>query len=317
MHAENVAVFVDLENVGSPFIQPTAEFAATQGRVCHLAVYADWRRGYQQAWNTTLDLGGVPTQILRASGKNSADIAIVVDAIEFMYLSPAVRTFVLATGDSDFVPLAHRLRQRGKTVIGVAPMGRAVTDALIAACDRFEHLDVDRSDDERSELVVADPAPEATGPQAAPTLEQFRAVLLEYLRPRDSVTAGAIGMHLLKLMPNFRYRDLGHRTLSDLLRAQDDLLVVVPTAHELRVSLLPGAHTPEGEKAEPIVFAGESGEPGGTPSAEPAAAGAALEAIAAEVPQVAEAIPVTEPAEPPRKVRRARAPKAAVAANPQ
>lgn len=326
-----VAIFVDMENVGGQFIRSVADFGATQGRVCHLAVYGDWRRGYGQHWDTTLDVGGVPTQILRTGGKNSADIAIVVDVMEFLSLTPTVQVYVLATGDSDFVPLAQKLRSRGKVVIGVAPKGRSVADTLIAACDRFERLDYDKSVLEKpaagpagaTAAVVKPPAATApaanstapapapapatpaktpavkpvpagksapakaagAGPAAAataeapakgkpepeavavaptppvppartpshrtPTIEQVRAALMEMLERRGPMTTGAIGSLLQQAMPGFRHRSLGHRTLSDLLRAQTDLLDVVPTAHELRVTLRRGVRRPEGEYAEP------------------------------------------------------------------
>ena len=291
-----VAIFVDMENVGGQFIRSVADFGATQGRVCHLAVYGDWRRGYGQHWDTTLDVGGVPTQILRTGGKNSADIAIVVDVMEFLSLTPSVQVYVLATGDSDFVPLAQKLRSRGKIVIGVAPKGRSVADTLVAACDRFERLDFDRSLSDRlasdrasgdrpaaepasadredsdrsggtkpvsdrssaepanaqgSSALTADSRPADQAPPRSPTIEQVRALLMEMLGQRGAMTTGAIGNLLQQAMPGFRHRALGHRTLSDLLRAQNDLLEVIPTAHELRVTLLPGVRPPEGEDAEP------------------------------------------------------------------
>lgn len=259
-----VTIFVDMENVGGQFIRSVADFGATQGRVCHLAVYGDWRRGYGQHWDTTLDVGGVPRQILRTGGKNSADIAIVVDVMEFLSLSPDVQVYVLATGDSDFVPLAHKLRQRGKVVIGVAPAGRSVADTLVAACDRFERLAPDRSAKPEPVPQVTEGAapsiavekaaadePEPAKPLRPPTIEQVRAMLTEMLRQRGPMTTGAIGNLLQQAMPGFRHRALGHRTLSDLLRAQADLLDVVPTAHELRVALLPGAGPPMGEDATP------------------------------------------------------------------
>lgn len=306
VHAALVAIFVDMENVGGQFIRSVAEFGASQGRVCHLAVYGDWRRGYGQFWDATLDVGGVPTQILRTGGKNSADIAIVVDVMEFLSLTPAVQVYVLATGDSDFVPLAQKLRSRGKVVIGVAPKGRSVADTLVAACDRFERLQLDKAasdkaggtrssaDKESTEAdsaVATNLAPDpdnspqdglAEGPQTkdggaadrqpsrannaaadgqsgtqpaypTPTIEQVRALLTEMLGQRSAMTTGAIGNLLQQAMPGFRHRALGHRTLSDLLRAQSDLLDVIPTAHELRITLLPGVRPPEGENPEPYL----------------------------------------------------------------
>lgn len=256
-----VTIFVDMENVGGQFIRSVADFGATQGRVCHLAVYGDWRRGSAAHWDTTLDVGGVPRQILRTGGKNSADIAIVVDVMEFLSLSPDVQVYVLATGDSDFVPLAHKLRQRGKVVIGVAPAGRSVADTLVAACDRFERLAADRPAKPEPAppsakapvptVKAAADKPETAKPPRSPTIEQVRAMLTEMLRQRGPMTTGAIGNLLQQAMPGFRHRALGHRTLSDLLRAQADLLDVVPTAHELRIALLPGAGPPMGEDATP------------------------------------------------------------------
>lgn len=269
-----VTIFVDMENVGGQFIRSVADFGATQGRVCHLAVYGDWRRGYGQHWDTTLDVGGVPRQILRTGGKNSADIAIVVDVMEFLSLSPDVQVYVLATGDSDFVPLAHKLRQRGKVVIGVAPAGRSVADTLVAACDRFERLAPDRSAKPEpvpqfaegpAPAIAAEKAsadePETAKPPRPPTIEQVRAMLTEMLRQRGPMTTGAIGNLLQQAMPGFRHRALGHRTLSDLLRAQADLVDVVPTAHELRVTLLPGAGPPMGEDATPYAPVAASPSP--------------------------------------------------------
>jgi hypothetical protein len=85
MEAQRVAVFVDMENVPAAFLEQIADLADTFGRVCHLAVYADWRQGGNRAaWGTTLDLGGVPKPIMKAGGPNSADIAITVDAVEVL-----------------------------------------------------------------------------------------------------------------------------------------------------------------------------------------------------------------------------------------
>lgn len=237
MHeAPRVAVFVDLENVGASFIGACAEFGATQGRVCHLAVYADWRRGYGAAWDITLDLGGVPKQILRTGGKNSADISIVIDVMEFLSFSPDLQVYILATGDSDFVPLAQKLRARGKMVIGVAPNDKGIADALISACDRFELLNENKPEPPR-------PAPSADDDTVrAPSLDEVRAALVDLLTRHRSMTAGQIGTWLHANLEGFRYRALGHRTLSDLLRAQTDLLSVTPTAHDLLVSLVTPAH---------------------------------------------------------------------------
>jgi hypothetical protein len=241
MEPQRVAVFVDMENVPAAFIEAAADLGDTCGRVCHLAVYADWRQpANRAAWATTLDLGGVPKQIMKAGGANSADISIVVDAMELLLLAPQIDVFVLASGDSDFVPLVQRLRARGKLVVGAAPVGRAVRSEFESAFDRFERMR-EPVDDAQAEKK---PKPAPATPKTAPaplTLAATRKALISILSREGTMDSGELGSSLRDVVPGFDQRKLGYRRLSDLLRAQTDLLSVESEGVKLRVKLLPSA----------------------------------------------------------------------------
>jgi len=77
---------------------------------------------------------------VRQSGKNSADIRLVVDALDFCYTKSHVNTFVIISGDSDFSPLVSKLRENNKKVIGVG-VKQSTSDLLIANCDEFIFYD--------------------------------------------------------------------------------------------------------------------------------------------------------------------------------
>jgi hypothetical protein len=240
---QRVAVFVDLENVPASFIEPAADLGDSCGRVCHLAVYADWRHSANRAaWGTTLDLGGVPKQIMKAGGANSADISMVVDAMELLLLAPDIDVFVLASGDSDFVPLIQKLRARAKLVVGAAPAGRTIRPEYESAFDRFERLHEPSDDSTATSPKAARPSPPSASAANAGasllSLDTTRKALVGILSREGPMTAGELGQQLRDAVPGFDQRTLGFRRLSDLLRAQADLIAVHGDGMALRVMLL-------------------------------------------------------------------------------
>ena len=247
MEALRVAVFVDMENVSAAFLEPVADLADTFGRVCHLAVYADWRQGNNRAaWGTTLDLGGVPKQIMKAGGPNSADISIVVDAMEVLLLAPDIDVFVFATGDSDFVPLVQRLRARGKLVVAAVPARKAIRAVYEAAFDRIERMRDPREENDpappkpRAPAVSPGEAPKPAAPPKGPTaltLDATRKALANILSREGALSGGEIGALLRDALPGFDQRVLGFRRLSDMLRAQGDMIQVTGEGDALRVTL--------------------------------------------------------------------------------
>ena len=146
----NMALFCDFENVAlgvreakySDFdIQKVLEKLLLKGDIVVKKAYCDWER-YREfkkpMHEAAFELIEIPH--VRMSGKNSADIRMVVDALDLCYTKSHVDTFVIISGDSDFSPLVSKLRENNKVVIGVG-VKKSSSDLLIANCDEFIFYD--------------------------------------------------------------------------------------------------------------------------------------------------------------------------------
>ncbi len=172
----NMAVFCDFENVAlgvrdakySKFdIGKVLEKLLLKGSIVVKKAYCDWER-YKEfkapMHEASFELIEIPH--VRMSGKNSADIRMVVDALDLCYTKSHVDTFVVISGDSDFSPLVSKLRENNKIVIGVG-VKSSTSDLLIANCDEFIYYDdLVRKEEQRSRPRRA-PARQAAPRQAA------------------------------------------------------------------------------------------------------------------------------------------------------
>jgi len=147
---QSMALFCDFENVALGVrdakyekfdIKKVLERLLLKGSIVVKKAYCDWERykGFKAPMHeASFELIEIPH--VRQSGKNSADIRMVVDALDLCYTKSHVDTFVLITGDSDFSPLVSKLRENNKTVIGVG-VKKSTSDLLIANCDEFIYYD--------------------------------------------------------------------------------------------------------------------------------------------------------------------------------
>ncbi len=146
----NLAVFCDFENVALGVreakydrfdISKVLERLLVKGSIVVKKAYCDWER-YKEfkapMHQASFELIEIPH--VRMSGKNSADIRMVVDALDLCYTKSHVDTFVIVSGDSDFSPLVSKLRENAKTVIGIG-VKKSTSDLLIANCDEFIYYD--------------------------------------------------------------------------------------------------------------------------------------------------------------------------------
>jgi uncharacterized protein (TIGR00288 family) len=146
----NLAVFCDFENIALGVrdarypqldIRLVIERLLLKGSIVVRKAYCDWDRykdfkaGMHQAGFELIEIPHV-----KQSGKNSADIRMVVDALDLCYTKPHVETFVIVSGDSDFSPLVAKLRENNKGVIGVG-VKNSTSDLLTASCDEFIYYD--------------------------------------------------------------------------------------------------------------------------------------------------------------------------------
>jgi uncharacterized protein (TIGR00288 family) len=150
VEAINMAVFLDFENIALGVrdanypefdIEKVLERLLLKGNIVLKKAYCDWAR-YKEfkgpLHEASFELIEIPH--VRMSGKNSADIRMVVDALDLCYTKEHVDTFVLISGDSDFSPLVSKLRENNKTVIGMG-VKNSSADLLVANCDEFIFYD--------------------------------------------------------------------------------------------------------------------------------------------------------------------------------
>lgn len=146
----NMAIFADFENVAigaeqakyEPFnIGKVLERVLVKGNVVVRKAYCDWSR-YEKfkrsMHEANFELIDIPH--VRQSGKNSADIRMVVDALDLCYTKPHIDTFVIISGDSDFSPLVSKLRENSKDVVGVG-VKQSTSDLFLSNCDEFIFYD--------------------------------------------------------------------------------------------------------------------------------------------------------------------------------
>jgi len=146
----NMALFCDFENVALGVrdahydrfdIRKVVERLLLKGNIVVKKAYCDWAR-YEEfkaaMHEASFELIEIPH--VRMSGKNSADIRMVVDALDLCYTKGHVDTFVIISGDSDFSPLVSKLRENNRIVIGVG-VKESTSDLLIANCDEFIYYD--------------------------------------------------------------------------------------------------------------------------------------------------------------------------------
>lgn len=145
-YESSLAVFIDLENLAMGFrdrnrgefdVHKVLDRLVDKGKLIVKKAYADWSRfaKYKQALHeAAVELIEIPKRSM--TGKNSADIRLCVDAMDMCYSKEHIDTFVIASGDSDFSPLVSKLKENGKSVIGVG-MKDSSSNLLIDNCDEF------------------------------------------------------------------------------------------------------------------------------------------------------------------------------------
>jgi uncharacterized LabA/DUF88 family protein len=235
----NLAVFCDFENVALGVrdakyekfdIGRVLEKLLLKGSIVVKKAYCDWDR-YKE-FKTVMhaaafELIEIPHR--GQSGKNSADIRMVVDALDLCYTKQHVDTFVIISGDSDFSPLVSKLRENAKAVIGVG-VKNSSSDLLISNCDEFIYYDDLVREDEakrRAAKKRRETRPTGAAKEAAPSddkkqeafdlvIETLQALIAE--RGEDERIWGSMVKQALKRRkPGFNESYYGFKAFSDLL----------------------------------------------------------------------------------------------------
>jgi uncharacterized protein (TIGR00288 family) len=229
----NMALFCDFENVALGVqdakyekfdINRVLERLLLKGSIVVKKAYCDWQR-YKEfkagMHGASFELIEIPH--VRQSGKNSADIRMVVDALDLCYTKGHVDTFVIISGDSDFSPLVSKLRENAKVVIGVG-VKNSTSDLLIANCDEFIYYD-DLVREEESKRRAAKKRKE-TGATPAGGEKQQEAfdLIIETLQALiaergegERIWGSMIKQALKRRNPGFNESYYGFKAFSDLL----------------------------------------------------------------------------------------------------
>jgi uncharacterized protein (TIGR00288 family) len=245
----SMALFCDFENVAlgvrdaqyAKFdIDRVLERLLLKGSIVVKKAYCDWDRykDFKKPMHeASFELIEIPH--VKISGKNSADIRLVVDALDLCYTKAHVDTFVIISGDSDFSPLVSKLRENNKTVIGVG-VKSSTSDLLIANCDEFIFYDdLVRQEEKKKQRARRKPAAAVAKPlvsgsevSKAPkpeTTEEDRKqqafdLVIDTIdalgeeRDQDEKIWGSMVKQTLKRRnPGFNESYFGFRTFSDLL----------------------------------------------------------------------------------------------------
>ncbi|SHJ40947.1 OST-HTH/LOTUS domain-containing protein [Rubritalea squalenifaciens DSM 18772] len=214
---KHLCVLIDADNTPSSIIAPLLKEIAKYGTANVRRIYGDWTSNQLGKWkDTLLDHSIQPKQQFSyTTGKNATDIAMIIDAMDLMYTN-RFDGFCLVSSDSDFTPLAARIREQAITVYGFGQ--KKTPKAFVEACDKFVYLE------------LLDPQP-----QIAPTKSSLSSdkQLLSYLRTAIEATSddsgwahlGGIGSNISKQAPDFDSRSYGFTKLSDLVKNHSSLEV--------------------------------------------------------------------------------------------
>jgi uncharacterized protein (TIGR00288 family) len=242
--SRNLAVFCDFENIAlgvqdakyAQFdIARVLERLLLKGSIVVKKAYCDWER-YKQfkapMHGASFELIEIPH--VRQSGKNSADIRMVVDALDLCYTKEHVDTFVIISGDSDFSPLVSKLRENAKQVIGVG-VKNSSSDLLIANCDEFIFYDDLVREDEakrraakkrRDTKTAAEPGKEsgkepsngdAKRQEALELMLETVDALIAERGEGERIWGSMVKQTLKRRNPGFNESYYGFRAFSDLL----------------------------------------------------------------------------------------------------
>lgn len=298
----SMALFCDFENIALGVrdaqyekfdIRPVLERLLAKGSIVVKKAYCDWERykGFKAAMHeANFELIEIPH--VRQSGKNSADIRMVVDALDLCYTKSHVDTFVIISGDSDFSPLVSKLRENAKKVIGVG-VKQSCSDLLVTNCDEFIYYDDLVRDREasrsgpRREREKRSPEEEAkrtakVEERKAKAIELVSATFADLMADRgeaERIWASVLKEVVKRRNPGFSESYYGFRTFGNLLEEAAGLGLLVVGRDDKSGTYVTRARAQEGEAsgleaaapemaAEPVVLSAEAPAALASPAAE-------------------------------------------------
>ncbi len=239
-----IALFIDFENILEGAKEAKSKFEIKliiqrlldKGKILVRRAYADWGRFAEhkrKLHEAAVEMIDIPRR--RTSGKNSADIRMVVDAIDLSYAKEHIDTFALITGDSDFSPLASKLKENDRRVLGCG-VRKSTSDLLIGSCDEFifyDDLVQTAQQRERKRLPAkakaktrargkGKPAREeedASAPQQEEALDRLVHIIASLEDDYDPLWSSLVKQTMRRVEPGFSEKRYGFRNFNDMMQA--------------------------------------------------------------------------------------------------
>jgi len=229
---KKLAVLIDADNSSVNSIESVLEEIAKYGIASVKRVYGDWSSDSLKNWREVLLPHAITPvqQFAYTKGKDATDMILIIDAMDLLY-SGALDGFCIVSSDSDFTPLASRIRESGLIVYG---FGRKKTpEAFRKACDKFiyvENLEIEEKDDIKQDNLLQkeiNKEPVKTGKLENKQQVDPATLNLIYKAVKDNsddggwAYLGAVGTYISTVKPDFDTRNYGHAKLSGLIQALD------------------------------------------------------------------------------------------------
>src|ERR1700709_2689888 len=218
-----LAVLIDADNVPYANVKQMFEEIAKYGTPTFKRIYADWTKPTVSGWKTVLLENAITPiqQYSYTSGKNSSDLAMIIDAMDILY-SGRADGFCIVSSDSDFTRLATRLREAGMMVIGIGQ--KKTPHPFIVACDKFIYLKifpffsagaVPITKEAATPAAPAPPAPKAD----KEVIQLITATIADLADENGWAFLGEVGALLLKKKPDFDPRNYGFVKLTPFIKS--------------------------------------------------------------------------------------------------
>jgi uncharacterized protein (TIGR00288 family) len=238
-----IAVFVDFENLalgvrdmkGDDFqIQLILKRLLEKGRIVYKRAYCDWsnyRNQVREFHAQGIEMVDIPRS--KMSGKNSADIHMVVDALDLCYSKQHIDFFALLTGDSDFSPLVSKLKENDKRVVGCG-VKNSTSNLLIANCDEFIYYDdlvraaarprkkTPRSRAKTEEKVGSDAKPRESDGKKQEGVDQLMEIVRSLVLDYDPLWGSMVKQTIRRVNPGFNESYYGFQSFAELLKQAEE-----------------------------------------------------------------------------------------------
>ncbi len=224
-----IAVFVDYENLaigvrqmrkGTFKIELILRRLLEKGRVVYKRAYCDWsnyRSATREFHAQGVEMIDIPQT--KASGKNSADIHMVVDALDLCYQKPHIDTFALISGDSDFSPLVAKLKENDKRVVACG-VKSSTSDLLVGSSDEFIYYDdLIRVAEKPKKPASKGPRPNAASQKKQDANDKIVEIVRSLERDYDTVWGSMVKQTIRRVFPGFNEEYFGFQSFAEVLES--------------------------------------------------------------------------------------------------